>query len=86
MVTLHLAENTGVQRVLYAQRNSTSFDLPVPAHMCLPIDELQRKAEELEYSELLDQVPPQASFLPSKAVSPMFLVCYQGLPMLQKQT
>ena len=39
------------------QRNSTSFDLPVPAHMCMPITELQRKAEELEYSELLDQVP-----------------------------
>lgn len=30
-------------------------DVPVPVHMCLPIDELQRRAEELEFSELLDQ-------------------------------
>lgn len=32
------------------------MDVPIPAHMCLPIDELQRRAEEMEYSELLDQV------------------------------
>ncbi|EIE26339.1 hypothetical protein COCSUDRAFT_58876 [Coccomyxa subellipsoidea C-169] len=35
--------------------SSNSMDVPIPAHMCLPIDELQRRAEEMEYSELLDQ-------------------------------
>ena len=32
-----------------------SLDVPVPLHMTLPIDELQRRAEELEFSKLLDQ-------------------------------
>lgn len=39
-----------------SQVSSNSMDVPIPAHMCLPIDELQRRAEEMEYSELLDQV------------------------------
>ena len=44
------------------QVSSDSLDFPVPMHLTLPIDELQRRAEELEYSELLDRVrtPDQA--------------------------
>lgn len=31
--------------------------------MCMPIDELQRRAEEMEYSELLDKVTQLCIFL-----------------------
>ena len=34
----------------------SSLDIPLPPQLSLPIDELQRRAEELEFSELLDQV------------------------------
>ena len=38
------------------QIGGSSFDIPLPVQLSLPIDELQRRAEELEFSELLDQV------------------------------
>ena len=38
------------------QVGGSSFDIPLPVQLSLPIDELQRRAEELEFSELLDQV------------------------------
>ena len=38
------------------QIGGDSLDIPIPVQMCLPINELQRRAEELEFSELLDQV------------------------------
>ena len=38
------------------QIGGDSLDIPIPVQMCLPITELQRRAEELEFSELLDQV------------------------------
>ena len=37
------------------QVTKCSLDVPVPMHMTLPINELQRRAEELEFSHLLDQ-------------------------------
>ncbi|CAK0756209.1 hypothetical protein CVIRNUC_002436 [Coccomyxa viridis] len=37
------------------QVTGDSLDFPIPVQMCLPITELQRRAEELEFSELLDQ-------------------------------
>lgn len=40
----------------YAQVIARTLDVPVPPTMSLPITELQRRAEELEFSELLDQV------------------------------
>ncbi|BDA41103.1 Oxysterol-binding protein-related protein 1A [Coccomyxa sp. Obi] len=40
--------------------SSNSMDVPIPVHMCMPIDELQRRAEEMEYSELLDQAAEEA--------------------------
>jgi hypothetical protein len=39
------------------QVGTTTLDLPMPVHMTMPIDELHRRAEELEYSEILDKVP-----------------------------
>ena len=45
------------------QVGGSSFDIPLPVQLSLPIDELQRRAEELEFSELLDQV-----WLPSMRV------------------
>ena len=41
---------------LCMQITGNSLDFPIPIKMSLPIDELQRRAEELEFSELLDQV------------------------------
>ena len=38
------------------QVGGSSLDIPLPVQMSLPIDELQRRAEELEFSELLDLV------------------------------
>ena len=38
------------------QVTGDSLDFPIPVQMCLPITELQRRAEELEFSELLDPV------------------------------
>ena len=43
-------------RTMCMQVMGNSLDIPIPVQMCLPIDELQRRAEELEFSELLDQV------------------------------
>ncbi|CAL8466614.1 g6150 [Coccomyxa elongata] len=40
--------------------SSNSMDVPIPVHMCMPIDELQRRAEEMEYSELLDKAAEEA--------------------------
>ena len=40
------------------QVTKCSLDVPVPMHMTLPINELQRRAEELEFSHLLDQARP----------------------------
>ena len=40
------------------QAPANSLELPVPPELSLPITELQRRAEEMEYSELLDQVRP----------------------------
>ena len=37
------------------QAPADSLEFPVPLSMTTPITELQRRAEELEYSELLDQ-------------------------------
>lgn len=34
----------------------SSLDIPLPPQLSLPIDELQRRAEELEFCELLNQV------------------------------
>ena len=36
--------------------SGSSLDIPLPVQMSLPIDELQRRVEEMEFSELLDQV------------------------------
>ena len=38
------------------QVGGSSLDIPLPVQMSLHFDELQRRAEELEFSELLDQV------------------------------
>ena len=45
-----------VLRCKNAQVIARTLDVPVPPTMSLPITELQRRAEELEFSELLDQV------------------------------
>ena len=50
-----------VLRCKNAQVIARTLDVPVPPTMSLPITELQRRAEELEFSELLDQV---CSFIP----------------------
>ena len=41
--------------VMQVASGGNSLDIPLPVQMSLPIDELQRRAEELEHSELLDQ-------------------------------
>ena len=48
------------------------MDVPIPVHMCMPIDELQRRVEEMEYSELLDQVNQQFLFA---------IICMHAGPM-----
>jgi hypothetical protein len=54
---LRIAEASPRQHAgVCAQAPANSLDLPVPPEMSLPITELQRRAEEFEYSELLDQV------------------------------
>ncbi len=45
-----------VLRYSNVQLVARTLDIPVPPTMSLPISELQRRAEELEFSELLNQV------------------------------
>ena len=51
-----LSVTTSILHTVCMQITGDSLDFPIPAQMCLPITELQRRAEELEFSELLDQV------------------------------
>ncbi|CAL5227335.1 g10278 [Coccomyxa viridis] len=44
-----------VWKILKHVVGGSSLDIPLPVQMSLPIDELHRRAEELEFSELLDQ-------------------------------
>ena len=53
---LALSITAGPLHTVRMQITGDSLDIPIPVQMCLPITELQRRAEELEFSELLDQV------------------------------
>ncbi|KAK9916529.1 hypothetical protein WJX75_003761 [Coccomyxa subellipsoidea] len=59
--------------------SSNNMDVPIPAHMCLPIDELQRRAEEMEYSELLDQ----AAEHPKRSMDRLLLVAAFAMSAFQ---